>query len=47
MLIIKYSYRFAIALVCADKTGGIEIILMDRPMRTLFGKTVFDMEDEV
>lgn len=33
--------------MASDKTGEIGIVLMDRPIRTLFGKRVYELEDEV
>ncbi|XP_063946070.1 uncharacterized protein LOC135151515 [Daucus carota subsp. sativus] len=39
-------YRFGICITATDTTGDIDILLMDRPIRKLFGKTVFQMEDE-
>ncbi|KAL1817442.1 hypothetical protein ACET3Z_020016 [Daucus carota] len=38
--------RFAIIIVAKDETGEINILLMDRPIRKLFGKTVLEMEEE-
>ncbi|KAL1804953.1 hypothetical protein ACET3Z_028021 [Daucus carota] len=38
--------KFGICITATDTTGDIDILLMDRPIRKLFGKTVFQMEDE-
>ncbi|KAK1353477.1 hypothetical protein POM88_051842 [Heracleum sosnowskyi] len=38
--------KFAICVLASDKTGDIEIILMDRPVRYAFGKNVFDVLQE-
>lgn len=40
-------YRFNLAAVISDDSGGIEIKLLDREVRTLLGKTVFDIDTEV
>ncbi|WOG86511.1 hypothetical protein DCAR_0205722 [Daucus carota subsp. sativus] len=38
--------KFAIIIVAKDETGEINILLMDRPIQKLSGKTVLEMEEE-
>ncbi|KAL1831301.1 hypothetical protein ACET3Z_000952 [Daucus carota] len=46
--IIPYpDKRFGILMLGKDKTGEIEVLLMDRPARKLTQKTVFELEAEV
>ncbi|XP_074373959.1 uncharacterized protein LOC141714333 [Apium graveolens] len=39
--------RFEICVTAFDNTGEIGIVLMDRPIRTLFGKRVYELQEEV
>lgn len=39
--------RFQICIFASDETGAIDIQLEDREVRTLIGKTVFSIIDEV
>lgn len=39
--------RFGICITASDKTGDIGIVLMDRPIRTIFGSRVYELEAEV
>lgn len=41
------NYRFSVIVTSFDETGILDIMLEDQPVRTLIGKTVFDLEDEV
>ncbi|KAL1825879.1 hypothetical protein ACET3Z_012657 [Daucus carota] len=38
--------KFGVCVLASDKTGEIGIVLMDRPIRTLFGKRVYEFEEE-
>lgn len=45
-LTMQYN-RFQICIFASDETGAIDIQLEDREVRTLIGKTVFSIIDEV
>ncbi|KAK1380021.1 hypothetical protein POM88_026765 [Heracleum sosnowskyi] len=45
--IIPYpDKRFGICVLASDNTGSLEIVMMDRPIRTILAKRVYQLEEE-
>ncbi|KAK1370938.1 hypothetical protein POM88_037030 [Heracleum sosnowskyi] len=45
--IIPYpDKKFGICVITSDNTGSLEIVLMDRPIRTILAKRVYQLEEE-
>ena len=47
IVFLGYVHRFKIATVISDDTGGLQVYLFNREVRTLLGKTVQQVQNKV